>query len=71
MQEKNKYPWELLDTTTIMNPLEILAYHTFLYKECKKNMGVKQKEEDLAIISSYLVQEKMKKLEVGKCLQMK
>lgn len=70
-KEKNKYPWELLDATTIMNPIEILAYHTFLYREVKKSTSAKQNEDDLAIIISYLIKEKKKELEVGKCLQMK
>ncbi len=69
-KKKNKYPWELLEASTIMIPIELLAYHTFKYKE-KNCLTDKQKLEDLEIIGSYLVREKMRELEVGKCFKTK
>ncbi len=70
-EKKKEYPWETLDTTTIIVPIELLTYHTFKYIEDKSMTTPKQKEKDLEIVSFYYRREKMKELEVEKCFQMR
>lgn len=62
MEEKNKYPWETLDTTTLYNPLEIVVYHLYRYGKSKSKSA-----KDLTLVKSYIKEQK--ELGVGTCFQ--
>lgn len=54
--EKNKYPWELLSTSTLMQPFEILAYHIYKYEYYKNQNSSREATQELKIIASYTKQ---------------
>lgn len=68
IEKKNKYPFDTLDTTTIWDPTELIAYHTYRREESKKMKRKKQEQKEVTIIKSYLRENTNKKQEVGKCL---
>lgn len=52
--KKEQFPWETMDTTTLMVPEEIITYHICRLEEeqsAKREKGIK---ENRAIVSSYL-----------------
>ena len=58
--EKNNYPWELLDATTIMIPTELIAYHLRKYEIYLKEKKLKEAKKEIEVIKSYLSKEQTK-----------
>ena len=65
--ENNKYPWELIDTTNLMIPSEILVYHLYRYERLVKNKQIKEAIKEAEIIKSYIDKEN-KESEEKACL---
>jgi hypothetical protein len=65
----NRYQWDTLDVTVLVDPIEIIAYHLYRYlnKVEKKESVTKQ---DLNIVKSYLRKESKKEVEVESCFRM-
>lgn len=68
-EKKNTYPWETLDTTTLMLPEEIIAYHLYKLKEEERRKRDRGVRENRVIISSYLKRIAKEKEENQTCFQ--
>lgn len=66
-EEKNRFSWAPLDTSTLMMPIELLVYHLYRYEQ-NKDAKSKQKEKDLQILKTYLI-EYEKESSVKECLK--
>lgn len=62
-EKKNNFPWETLDTTTIMNPDELLSYLLYMLSLRKNNKRL------MTTLASYAVRDAKKKEETSKCFQ--
>lgn len=52
-EKKNKFPWDTLETMSLMMPTEILVYHIYRFSMNKSNK-TKMAESDLQILKTYL-----------------
>ncbi len=68
-REKNEFPWETMDTTVLMMPEELLAYHLYRLKLEETRKREKQIVNNRKTIVSYLVREKIEKEEKSRCFQ--
>lgn len=50
----NKYPWESLDTFTLMLPEELLTYYLKKYEEDVKDKRESEANKDLILINEYM-----------------
>ncbi len=67
-EKKDKFPWEMMDTTTLMLPEELLAYHLYRLNEEKKTKREKGIKDQTALVSSYRARE-IEKEEKSPCFQ--
>lgn len=67
IEKKDNYPWETLDTTSLMNPEELLAYH--LYKQSLTQGNKKEEKNNRQLIAGYLQRISPKKEESTRCFQ--
>lgn len=68
-KSNKKYSWELLDTSTLMLPEELITYHLYRYEKAlnsKRNNDVNKENQ---ILSGYLQEDKKKEVEVETCFQ--
>ena len=68
-EKKDHFPWETMDTTTLMIPEELITYHICRLEEdldSKREKGIK---ENRAIIVSYLNMISPKKEDESPCSQ--
>lgn len=63
MEDKN-YPWELLNSTVLMVPEEIIAYHIYKATYYQKSKQEKKSQKELDTISK-----KTKESEDKECLK--
>ncbi len=66
-EKKNKFPWDTLETVSLMLPVELLIYHIYRY-ELNKRARPKLAESDLQILKTYLNQYE-KESSVRECLK--
>lgn len=67
IEKKDHYPWEALDTTSLMNPEELLTYH--LYKLSIMRGNKKEEKNNRRLIAGYLQKISLKKEESSRCFQ--
>lgn len=67
LDKKDNYPWETLDTTSLMNPEELMTYH--LYKLSLTRGNKKEEKNNRQWIAGYLQKTSQKKEESIKCFQ--
>lgn len=69
IEKNNNFPWDTLETTNLMNPLEVIAFHIYkltLETEMKKEKNIKKSS---MLLASYLESDMVKKEEKLECSQ--
>ena len=66
---KNKFPWDTMDTTVIMTPEEIVAYHLYRLRLEQKNKREKGIKDNRNVLRFYLQKEYREKEEDSRCFQ--
>lgn len=56
--KENTYPWELLNSTVLMLPEEVLCYHVYKYEYFINTNCNKEALKELEILKSYISKKK-------------